>query len=777
MDILGSHNQIYFPAQKVPTKTKNEDWMKRCVDAGESMLYYRNGMNREKMLEIERNYNIYNGLAIPEDMEKVFNPMDIEGITFPSECKSYPISSPKIDLITGEEYLRKDNWVIRSINESAVSSKQDQQYQMIMELVQQELQNKSYSEEEASVKIQKLGKYMKYSWKDAAELAASRLLHYIYKEQNLKKKFNEGMTDLLVSSREIYRVDEVAGDVVVEKVDPRTIYMMGLTKDFKVEDSDIIIQIQYLPIGKVIDEFHEFLKDEDISYLEGGISDKQGNSVLNYAYVNPRMYYPLSMSEQDPRLIEVDQGFTNYGFVGPFDSKGNVRVVRIRWRGRRKIGKLTYFDEFGDKAEKWVSEFYKPDSSAGETVKWMWVNEAYEGTKLGGHIYVKMQLRKFQIRGINNKSRCDLGYIGTDCGVSMMSRMAPFQFAYNIYMRRLELLVARFGGPIIELDMSKIPDDWDLDKWMYYLHILGYMIVDPWNEGKKGAAQGKLAGMNNTTNKAISPEIGQFIQQNISMLAYIEQQLGTIAGITKQREGQIDNRETVGGVERAITQSSHTTEKWFTIHEDTKRRVLQACVDVAKQVYRGKNLKADFILDDTSRVLLDINGDDIANADLDVFVNTSSEDSRIRQTFESLAQSFVQNGSSASVLLNVMKSESIAEMSHLLEEDEEMRAQQAQQAEQAKMQSAERINAMALEDKEKDREIKRYEIDMNYTIELLKLQNTGGNEDLVLKMKEHESKVALKKEEIEEKKRHNIASEEETTRNNKEKVRNQKTAK
>ena len=33
------------------------------------------------------------------------------------------------------------------------------------------------------------------------------------------------------------------------------------------------------------------------------------------------------------------------------------------------------------------------------------------------------------------------------------------------------------------------------------------------NEGKKGQAQGKLAGNFNTTNKAISPEIGQFIQE------------------------------------------------------------------------------------------------------------------------------------------------------------------------------------------------------------------------------------------------------------------------
>ncbi len=59
-------------------------------------------------------------------------------------------------------------------------------------------------------------------------------------------------------------------------MDPRTVYAMGLTKDFKIEDSDIIIQVQYLPIGKVIDEFYEYLKESDIAYLEGGISDKQG---------------------------------------------------------------------------------------------------------------------------------------------------------------------------------------------------------------------------------------------------------------------------------------------------------------------------------------------------------------------------------------------------------------------------------------------------------------------------------------------------------------------
>ena len=766
MDILGAYNQIFFPQQKISTDKKDESFYKKCIDSCETMLYYRSGLSRTKQIDIESNLNVYKGIAIPDDMEKMFNPMDLEGITFPSETRNYPICAPKIDLLVGEEWMRRDSWMIRSMNESAISSKQDQQQEMLMQLAQQEVTNPDYSEEKTQKNIQKLGKYLKYNWKDSNELTASRLLSYIYKEQNLKKKFNDGMVDHLVTSREIYRIDEVNGEVIVEKCDPRQIHTLGYTNDFKIEDADIIIQIHYLPVGKVIDEFYDFLSDDDIKYLEGGIAVKKDEGVLNYSYVNPRLYFPVNLSDDDPRLLEVDNEMSNYGYVGPFDDKGNIRVVRTRWRGRRKLGKRTYFDEYGDEQIDWVSENYKPDPEKGETVKWKWVNEAYEGVKLAGRIYVKYGPRKFQLRHINNKSKCDLGFIGTDCGISMMSRMKPFQFAYNVYMRRLELLCARFGGPIIELDTSKIPDDWELDKWMYYLHVLGYMIVDPFNEGKKGAAQGKLAGNFNTTGKAISPDIGSYIQQNIAMLQYIETQLGTIAGVTKQREGQVDNRETASGVERAVTQSSHITERWFSIHEDTKRRVLQACIDVAKQTYKGKNVKADFILDDMSRVMLDFNGDDLAYTDFDIFVSSSAEDMKIRQTIESLAQAMVQNGSPASVLVNAIKSDSIAEMTRLLEEAETTNAEAQQAQEDKKLQSAQMIQQMLMDDKAADREMKKYEVDMQWQIAVLQAETKGGEAELMLKIKEHENKVALEHAKLEETKRSNEAKEEESTRHN-----------
>ena len=46
----------------------------------------------------------------------------------------------------------------------------------------------------------------------------------------------------------------------------------------------------------------------------------------------------------------------------------------------------------------------------------------------------------------------------------------------------------------------------------------------------------------------------------MNILEYIKAEMGEVAGISKQREGQISNRETVGGVERATLQSSYITE-------------------------------------------------------------------------------------------------------------------------------------------------------------------------------------------------------------------------
>jgi hypothetical protein len=340
------------------------------------------------------------------------------------------------------------------------------------------------------------------------------------------------------------------------------------------------------------------------------------------------------------------------------------------------------------------------------------VNEAYEATRLGQDLYVKCQPRKIQMRHFDNPSKCFLGYVGTDYGKSLMARMESYQYLYNVYMRRLELAIAKYKGPIYELDTSKKPDEWDTDMWMYYAEVLGWSIIDSFNEGRKGASTGKMAGSFNTTGKVLDANAGNYIQQLVMMLQYIEKQMGQIAGVTDQRQGMIDNRETVGGVERAVTQSSHITEKWFFIHDETKKRVMLALLDTAKQLWKNKkSKKISYIMDDMARVAMDINGEDFASTEYDMFITDSSDDLKIRSTIEQLSHAFVQNGGSLTLPIKVLRSDSITQMAKLIEEEETKTQQQQQEMEEKKMKSQEGMQQAMLEDKQSDRELEIYKID------------------------------------------------------------------
>ena len=58
----------------------------------------------------------------------------------------------------------------------------------------------------------------------------------------------------------------------------------------------------------------------------------------------------------------------------------------------------------------------------------------------------------------------------------------------------------------------------------------------------------------NQNSASIDLEQGQYLQRTLLMADFIARRVEDITGINPQRKGAVDNRETVGGVERAVTQ-------------------------------------------------------------------------------------------------------------------------------------------------------------------------------------------------------------------------------
>ena len=234
-----------------------------------------------------------------------------------------------------------------------------------------------------------------------------------------------------------------------------------------------------------------------------------------------------------------------------------------------------------------------------------------------------------------------------------------------------------------------VPDSWDIDKWMYYARVNNMAVMDSFNEGKKGAATGKLAGsLNNNSNGVIDADTGDEIQYNIQLLQFIQNEMSEACGITPQREGQIANRETVGGVERSTLQSSHITEWLFSQHDNLKKRVLECFLETSKIALLGRNKKFEYITSEGSKQIMNIDGDLFSENDYGLVVDSSQGTQILNQKLDSLAQAGLQNQMlKFSDMMKLYGSSSLSEKTRMIENAERKMNEQQQQAQQQQMQA------------------------------------------------------------------------------------------
>ena len=753
-----------FPPQKLSYKDKTKKWAEKCIEAAEDLALFRSSSIRESYENKLANYNLANDILNTKDIEKVVNPMGIKGGEFPAKMQNYPIANPKIDLLVGEERKRRFDWTVRVINDDAISAKEEQKKQELFKIAAEFIQSNSMNEEDLNKKLKELKKYHLYEFQDLKEKTANHILNYLFKTLNLKEEFARGFEDALIAGEEIYCTDIVAGEPILRKVNPLNIYTVRSGESPWIEDSDIIVEDSYRSPGQIIDDYHDVLSKEDIENIDNGLTSEESDGFMSIGTKEPSFVIDGLIDIGNPSL-------SNNMLRGEyFDGEGNIRVTRVLWKSWKKIGNLTYYDESGFPQKTIVSETYKINKESGEEIKWEWIGEWWEGTRIGKSIFVKLQPRPIQFRSMSNLSKCNPGYTGLAYNInssrakSLMDKMKPYQYLYNVFMYRLELAYAKNRGKIAVLDMAQVPDHWTPDKWMYYAEVLGWAVKDSFKEANKGAAQGKLAGTMQQGNQVLDLETGNYIQQQIMMLQFIERQLGQIAGVSEQRQGQIENRELVGNVERAVTQSSHITEKWFGLHSNVKVKALSLLLETAKEAYKeSKDKRFQYVLDDMSTYTLSLDGSEFRDADYGIIVTDGSTDEELRQTLKSLAQAGLQNDKlNFSQLIDIYLTPSMASMRRKIETAEEEKSQltqqqfeQQQQIEQAKIaeikENREDLQAHELKKLDKqflyDKELKQMDIDANLSGKIIDINNNGVDDRL--EQMKHENEIRLKESKLE----------------------------
>lgn len=701
---------INLPPQQLPFSKKNKAWRKRHLDWADSKTFFNYSPVRKSVIHKKINYDLLNGKLHMSDMEVVLNPEGIKAEFIPDRIQHYPIMNSKLNVLRGEEAKRVFDYRVVITNPNAISEIENNKKDELFRRLQTLVADTSKSEEEFNQELEKMNYYYTYEWQDLREIRSNALLNHYVKEYNIPLLFNNGFMDAMAIGEEIYQCDIVGGEPIIERVNPLKIRVFKSGYSNKIEDADIIIIEDYWSPGKVIDTYYDVLSKKDMEYIESipdhvsqASIDSMDNIDERFGFVNNNMVGEEMSSNGfyfDPFNLFSDSISNS---LLPYDLAGNLRVLRMYWKSRRKIKKVKSYDlDTGEEIYNFYPETYIINEDLGEEEQIFYVNEAWEGTKIGTDIYVNMRPRVIQYNRLSNPSKCHFGIIGSIYNLnesrpfSLVDMMKQYNYLYDAIHDRLNKLMAKNWGKILRLDLARVPKGWDIEKWIYYAKANGLAVEDSFKEGNIGAATGKLAGaLNNASSGVIDAEFGNSIQQQINLLEFIKLEMSEVAGITRQREGQVSNRETVGGVERATLQSSHITEWLFVIHDDVKKRALECFLETAKIAFKGRSKKFSYILSDGSERIADIDGDEFAEADYGLVVDNSRGAQELDQKLDMLAQAALQNQTlSFSTIMNLYNSSSLAEKQRLVERDEQLIQERISQSQQQQLEAQQQIAQM-----------------------------------------------------------------------------------
>ena len=674
----------YFsmPSMVIPDKEKNDEWCEQVLGAIVSYMTYDDGSSyySSRVKDI-RNYQVYNGSLNQDDYTYI---TEQYGLTYPARLVNYPIITPKIDLLVGEQIRRPLDMKVTTVNKEAVIRKQDHKVALMMRDLLSDI-HKEFTETQGLDILQQgegmpvpedIETYMKYNFREMIEETAQDGLEYIINRYNVKDVFKEGFRDLLVTGKEFYKIDIQNGDPYVRRIDPRTIVFDSSVHSDYLDDASWVGEERWLSVNEINDEFKDYLTKDDLLELDN-MRNLYGGSV------------DLNNYNSQFDWIDVGHG-----------KETRIRIVTAEWKSLRAIKFKVSENKYnpGKPFRKIVKDTYK--ARRGETVETKYVDDIWEATKIGGKILVKAQRRSNQVRSVDDPGKTPLSYVGciynntTGEGISLVDMLDNIQMLYNIVIYQIELAMARSGGKAVIYDVSQLPTNvgMDIQQVLYHLKTDGIIPINSKDEGNQIQSFNQFQQVDFT--------LSQSVQQLINLKLMLEEMAGNISGVTRQREGAVGQYEYVGNVQRSVVQSATITESWFTAHGEVMQRVLERLCNLMKIAWAGGK-KAGMILGDGAYKFLNVMPD-ISLQDFGVYVGDSGKDDAMKQVVQQLAQSALQSGNIDLLnVIKVLKADTMTEAEKVLErgmeamqkqqqamQQQAMQAQQmAEQAKQAELQS------------------------------------------------------------------------------------------
>jgi hypothetical protein len=709
-----------FPDQfKTDAEKKDESWIKNTMDYFANKAYAEYIKNRDTFVG---NYDLIKGILRPEDF---YQEPDIKSFTdilekdmhLPKYVKHYSIMTTPVNELVGEMSKRPDTYRVKAFDDDSKAEELQYKTEILKDYILSNAKKRildkaaqqgiEISDEELQAKTLEEVQEELIDYTSMAEKWSNHVLTCQKADFNMKEKSEDAFRDLMISNHEFYHLYEDNSKVGynLEVANPKNVWYLS-TPDLKYTSDPTgrahgayaAGTVQVMELSEIIESIPDLSKDE-IDHLRSSLQDYGLINVRESNLGNPNAepgidsvmydtYDPLVL--QTRMLIESEMKDNSDGLRDFLGLTSNVSsfgykyvVVRSYWIGKKKIGKVTYPDEFGTVQSMLVDENYISGTIPNQiSLEWGWINEWMQGTKLGPDIY---HVKPFKLLNY-----CPI--IGTVHEIknteskSLVDMMKPFQVIYNVCMNQLFELLGKEVGKVqlMSLRHIPIPKDGDaqdaLDVWEMEARNRGVVFIDDSPENLKAPSS-----FNQFT--ALDLTRTQEIQSRYTLAQQMKIECWELVGMSKQRMGNVTASESATGTNTAMQQSYSQTEPLFVAHEYVMGQVYQAIIDASQYIECTKPQSTlSYITGEGESAFIQINGVDLKFRDLKVFLTNRPEDTQMFNEIRALSQAIIQNGGSVYDIVELYSHKSQRQLKKVFKDLRDQQLAMQQQASQQKQQ-------------------------------------------------------------------------------------------
>lgn len=717
--------QFDFPQQRVPNSRKKEaDWYANCCD-----WIISQGYACKDVTETELKYSVLNGKIPDEFYKKILNPYNAtqeKYKRFPATMRNYDLMKGVIRRYIGEYNKNPHDFIVGANNAEVVLARNSALKQELQRLVSQEIAariQQSYQEwvnggndpqqfnPQQSINIEEFTKEFNDNYIDDISAQGQAILNVIQDITEDSLLYSEFYFDF-VTFGEAYTYTDVVGNKLIKRViHPRDAFPVNTDNMFR-EDDDMFACRRKLSYQQIIDEFDEYLNDEQRAFLNTYYAKYSYATPVELMFNQYQAAFPdvcKKFTEEERKLFKKDPNMRRDRNPDLFD------VWHVVWRGEERRALVTYINEAGLIDTRVENDDYEINTNIGDiSIDYIWEPQVYECVRIGTR---NDAIYPYGCRAIAYNRKGKLPYNGINellpgfGKFSIIDIMTPYQVFYNIVSYHREMVIAKNKLNILLIAKSLLGEA--PEETLYRMIADGMLAVDDtYDQGMLRAQQVRILETN----------MGDYITQLNNLLIEIKNAANDQVDMTAQRYGEIANSAGKGTTEEAVIRGSMGSVIVEFIADMCRERDYNRDMDYSKLAWiDGLNTSYRDAHGNMKYISLDINKH--IYADYIIKCKLSTKEREKMQQLQQYAFSAAQNGDNM-MAIAAIEGDNVATITKLIKKFQEQKDAHEEKLKQLDQQAVQmqqeleinKIRAKGEEDR-KTEELKGY---IDQQIELIR---------------------------------------------------------